>query len=467
MSELVSAFPTSGGIYWWASKLGGAKAGYYTGWLNLIGLLAIDASVAYGCATFFDLTLDTYSTSWAKHYSLTRVFIIFLVVLALVALVNIFSSHLLAVLNNISVWWHVAGAAAVVGILLFVPSHHMSAGKVFGDTVNNTGFFSGHTHGLGFLLYVLPLSAILTQYTITGYDASAHLSEETRSAADSAAKGIWRSIFYSAIGGWILLLCFLFAVQDESKVTAGGGGVAVIFSQALSKNWGSLVLLISTAGQFFCTVACMTSTTRMLFAFSRDGAVPGGQYWSRLNKNRVPVYGVIASAVVAVLLTLPALVKVDINGAPVPVAFFAVVSIGVVGLYVAFSIPIWLRWRAGSAFRPGNWTLAGKYKWMCVVAVAEIAITSIIALLPTSNLGVPWNTGFAWKYVNYTILVVPGALLLLWLWWHLSVKNWFTGPKRTVDLPEGMTAADEIALEHHHHFDPMSVKQPQPEPPPA
>src|SRR5581483_12458377 len=103
MSELVSAFPTSGGIYWWASKLGGAKAGYYTGWLNLIGLLAIDASVAYGCATFFDATVGTFSTSWAADYSLTRVFIEFLVVLVLVALVNIFSSHLLAVLNNMSV----------------------------------------------------------------------------------------------------------------------------------------------------------------------------------------------------------------------------------------------------------------------------------------------------------------------------------------------------------------------------
>src|SRR5215831_167092 len=89
MSELVSAFPTSGGIYWWASKLGGVKAGFYTGWLNLIGLLAIEASVAYGCATFFDLTLDTYSTSWASHYSLKRVFLIFLIVLALVAIVNI------------------------------------------------------------------------------------------------------------------------------------------------------------------------------------------------------------------------------------------------------------------------------------------------------------------------------------------------------------------------------------------
>ena len=404
MSELVSAFPTSGGIYWWASKLGGAKAGYYTGWLNLIGLLAIDASVAYGCATFFDLTLDTYSKSWASHYSLTRVFIIFLVVLALVALVNIFSSQLLAILNNISVWWHVAGASAVVLILLFVPSHHASASSVFTHTVNNTGFFNGSTHGLGFIFYVLPLSAILTQYTITGYDASAHLSEETHKAADSAAKGIWRSIFYSAIGGWILLLAFLFSVQNQDAVTKGGGGVAVIFNQALTSNWASTVLAISTIGQFFCTVACMTSTTRMLFAFSRDGAVPGGQFWSRLNRHRVPVYGVIVSAVVAVIITLPAIVKVNINGAPVPVAFFAVVSIGVVGLYVAFAIPIFLRWRAGDSFQTGGWTLGRKYKWMCVVAVVEIAITSIIALLPTSYVGVPWNTGFAWKYVNYTIL---------------------------------------------------------------
>ena len=132
-------------------------------------------------------------------------------------------------------------------------------------------------------------------------------------------------------------------------MTKGGGGVAVIFSQALTSKWAALVLLISAAGQFFCTVACMTSTTRMLFAFSRDGAVPGSQYWSKLNHNRVPVYGVILSAVIAVVLTLPALVKVDINGAPVPVAFFAVVSIGVVGLYVAFAIPIWLRWKAGDS----------------------------------------------------------------------------------------------------------------------
>ncbi|UQX89605.1 amino acid permease [Jatrophihabitans telluris] len=450
MSELVSAFPTSGGIYWWASKLGGPKAGYYTGWLNLIGLLAIDASVAYGCATFLDLTLDTYSTSWASHYSLTRVFIMFVIILALAAAVNIFSSHLLAVLNNISVWWHVFGASAVVLILIFLPKHHASVSSVFTHTVNNSGIFGVSTHGIGFLFLVLPISAILTQYTITGYDASAHLSEETKSAANAAAKGIWQSIFYSAIGGWILLLAFLFAVQDEGKVTSGGGGVAVIFAQALTTKWASTVLLISALGQFFCTVACMTSTTRMLYAFSRDGAVPGGQYWSRLNHNKVPVYGVIVSAVIAVILTLPALVKVDINGAPVPVAFFAVVSIGVIGLYLAFAIPIFLRWKVGDAFVPGRWSLGSKYKWMCLVAVVEIVVTSVVALFPTSVGGIPGVSGFAWKYVNYTPIVVIGALLILWLAWHLSVKNWFTGPKTTVNLPAGMSSADEIALEHGH-----------------
>ena len=165
----------------------------------------------------------------------------------------------------------------------------------------------------------------------------------------------------------------------------------------------------------------------------------------------MPVYGVMASAVIAIILTLPALVKVDIGGAPVPVAFFAVVSIGVIGLYVAFAIPIYLRWKAGSNFTPGGWTLGAKYKWMCIVALVEIVITSIVALLPTSAGGAPWYSGFAWKYVNYTILVVPGALILLWIYWHLSVKNWFTGPKTTVDLPAGVTSADEIAAEHAHH----------------
>jgi amino acid transporter len=428
MSELVSAYPTSGGIYWWASKLGGPKAGYYTGWLNLIGLIAIVASVAYGCAYFLDLTLSTFSKNYLNSYSLTRVFITFLIILAVAAVINIFSSHLLAVINNVSVWWHVFGAAAVVLILFIVPAHHASFHDVFAKTINNSGIFSGSTSGAGWLFFVLPISAILTQYTITGYDASAHLSEETKSAAGAAAKGIWRSIFYSAIGGWILLLAFLFAVQNSDDVSKGGGAVSVIFSQAMSSSWVGIVLLISTAGQFFCAMACMTSSSRMLFAFSRDRAVPGWRLWSKLNKNRVPANGVVLSAVVAALITLPALVAVDINGAPSPVAFFAVVSIGVVGLYLAFAVPIFFRWRAGDAFKVGSWNLGRHYKWLAPIALIEIVVTSIIALFPTSLGGMPWDPSFAWKFVNYTPLLVGGVLILLWIFWHLSVKKWFTGP---------------------------------------
>ncbi|MFL6060120.1 MAG: amino acid permease [Marmoricola sp.] len=443
MSELVSAYPTSGGIYWWASKLGGPKAGFFTGWLNLIGLLAIDASVAYGCATFFDAFVGAYSKSWQGNYSLTRVFIEFVIILALAALVNIFSSHLLAVINNVSVWWHVIGSLVVVAILWFFlkdGADHASFKDVFGTTVNNTGFFGGHK-GLGFILYILPLSGILTQYTITGYDASVHLSEETKDAADSAARGIWQSILYSAIGGWILLLTFLFAVQSVPDETAAGGGVLTIFSAALTSHVAGIIIFISMAGQFFCTCACMTSTSRMLFAFSRDRVVPGHKYWSQLNAQRVPVYGVIASAVVALIITLPALITVDINGAPVPVAFFAVVSIGVIGLYLAFAIPIYLRWRHGENFEVGRWNNGSKYRWMNPVAVIEIVIMSIVGILPTAYVGVPWNDGFAMKYVNYAIIVVPVALVLLLIYWEVSVKHWFTGPVRTVDEPPAEPAA--------------------------
>jgi amino acid transporter len=445
MSELVSAYPTSGGIYWWASKLGGPMAGFYTGWLNLIGLVAIVASVAYGCATFFDAFIGYFSSSWAGNYSLTRVFIEFVIILGLAALLNIFSSHLLAVLNNISVWWHVIGAVLIVLILWFLlkdGASHASVGSVFGGTVNNTGLFGGKTHGLGFFLYILPLSGILTQYTITGYDASAHLSEETQSASTGAAKGIWQSILYSGIGGWILLLSFLFAVQDKNGVTAGGGSVFLIFGQSLTPHVAGLVIGIATVGQFFCTVACMTSTSRMFFAFSRDGAMPGAKHFSKLNANRVPANAVIAAAVIALILTLPALIKVDIGGAPVPVAFFAVVSIGVIGLYLAFAIPILQRWRLGSSFQVGTWNNGNRYRWMNPIAVIEIVIMSVVGLLPTASVGIWWNDGFAWKYVNYAIIVVPVALVLLTIYWHVSVKHWFTGPKHTID-PDVVAAFDE------------------------
>ena len=441
MSELVSAFPTSGGIYWWASKLGGARAGFYTGWLNLIGLIAVTAGVSYGCATFIDLTVSTWSESYAASYSLSRVFLIFLAVLALVAALNIFSGHLMAILNNVSVWWHVLGAAAIILILIVIPDQHQSFSYVFAHRFNNSGFLDGDTSGMGFWFAIVPFGFLLTQYTITGFDASAHLSEETQSASNAAAKGMWRSIAYSALGGYLLLLCVVFAVPNKDGAPddagVGAGGVAFIFNTSLGTSWGGLVLFISAAAQVFCATSCMTSASRMLFAFSRDGAVPFSSRWSTLTSKRVPANGVLIVAVVSAIVTLPALITVNLGTeeAPliVPVAFYAVTSIAVIGLYLSFAIPIWLRWRHGDKFETGSWTNGAKYKWMNPIAVAEIVIVSIYLMLPFVPGAVPFSDQFAWKYVNYAPIVTLGALLVLTIWWQVSARHWFTGPKHNID----------------------------------
>ncbi|MEV7398494.1 amino acid permease [Aeromicrobium sp. NPDC092404] len=437
MSELVSAYPTSGGIYWWASKMGGPAAGFFTGWLNLIGLLAVTASVAYGCATFFDLTLQTLSESYTDSYSLQRVFVIFVVILALAAVLNIFSGHLLAIVNNISVWWHVLGVAIIIAVLLIIPDTHQSLDYMFTERINNSGYAEGSVSGSTYWFLVLPLGFLLTQYTITGFDASAHLSEETQGAAEGAAKGIWRSIAYSAIGGWLLLLAFLFAVQDSDAVTAGGGGVNVIFGQALPQGWHVMILAVSTAGQLFCTIACLTSASRMTFAFARDGAIPGSKMWAKVSAAKVPANAVIFVAVIGALITLPALVEVNQGTEEepliVPVAFYAVTSVAVIGLYLAFLIPIFLRWRMGDAFKPGSWNNGSKYKWMNLIAVAEIAIICVYFILPFTPRAAPWNEDFSWKFVNYAPLLTGGVLLALTIWWFASARSWFTGPKHTID----------------------------------
>ena len=143
-------------------------------------------------------------------YNAHVVMALFVIILILGTLVNVFWNRLLTVFNGISVWWNVIGVAVIVVILIAVPSHHASFSFVFGHRINNSGF-SGHMYWY----YVLPLGFLLTMYTITGYDASAHVSEETHGAADSAAKGVWRSVFYSAVVGYVVLLALTFAANKR------------------------------------------------------------------------------------------------------------------------------------------------------------------------------------------------------------------------------------------------------------
>jgi amino acid transporter len=257
----------------------------------------------------------------------------------------------------------------------------------------------------------------------------------------AAAKGIWRSILYSVIGGYILLLCVVFAVPNKDgapdNAGVGGGGVAYIFTQSMGNHWAAFVLFISASAQVFCATSCMTSASRMTFAFSRDGAIPGSARWSKLTSKRVPANAVALVAVVSAIVTLPALIEVNIGTADapliIPVAFYAVTSIAVIGLYLAFAIPIWLRWRHGDKFDVGSWNNGSKYKWMNPIAVAEIVIVSGYLMLPFVPAANPFNDAFDWKFVNYAPIITLGALLILVVWWEVSAKKWFTGPKHNID----------------------------------
>ena len=435
MAELVSKYPTAGGIYWWAAKLGGPAWGWFTGWFNLAGLVGVVASVVYASATFLNAVLGLYGLDLGfinfadDQHILTETFVLFALILMLHTAINIAGSRFVARLNSISVFWHVIGVAVIIAVLIIVPDKHASADFVFTDRLNNSGF------GIGmFWFYILPVGFLLTQYTITGFDASAHISEETHGAAKQAARGVWQSIFYSAVIGWIVLLAITFAAHNPGAVTEAGGTSIAIFENAFGSSWVKLILVISTIGQLFCGMACLTSASRMCYAFSRDGALPGWRIWSRVNEHRVPFNAVILMAVSALVITLPALKG---NSAGFPVAFFAVVSITVIGLYIAYVIPIYLRLRAGDAFEPGPWTLGKKYKWMCRVAVAEVIFISIALSLPFTPAGVPWRDEFDWSAVNYAPLMVGGLFIVVGIWWLVSAKNTFTGPRRTVDeLPE-------------------------------
>ena len=146
---------------------------------------------------------------------LSETFLLFLIILAFISIVNIFSSHLLGLFNNVSVGWHVLGVAVIIALLVFVPDTHQDAGFVFGERINNTGFDSGSTGSFAFWFLVMPIGFLLTMYTQTGYDASAHTAEETRGAAIAAAQGVWRAVFFSALIGWFVLLAL--AVRGQRR----------------------------------------------------------------------------------------------------------------------------------------------------------------------------------------------------------------------------------------------------------
>jgi amino acid transporter len=440
MAELTSAMPTAGGPYWWSAKLGGPGWSWITGWFNIVGLIGIVAGVGYGAATFMQATFADYNLhvlgiNFATTHPQTILhedWLLFAIILFGYTVVNIFADRLLAIFNNVSVGWHVLGVLVIIGLIAFVPSHHQSASFVFGNRINNTGFHGGATGGGFFWLYVLPLGFILTMYTQTGYDASAHTAEETRGAAKAAAQGVWRSVFYSAIAGWALLLALLFAATHIGAINTGGGGAIPVINTGMSAWAAKFVLIIFTVGQLFCGAAGLTSASRTWYAFSRDRGMPGWTLFRRLTAKRVPLYAVIAVSVFSLIITIPAYWG---NKLGFPWAYFAITGICTVGLYLAYIIPVYLRLRMGDRFQPGPWTLGRKYKWVNIGAIAFVVLVVYSLDGPITATGAPWNSGFKLNAFNYTPLVLVVGLLV-GIWWWAGAKNFYHGPVRTIDEAE-------------------------------
>jgi amino acid transporter len=428
MGEIASKYPTAGGLYYWSSRLGSPGWGWFTGWFNLVGQIAVTAAIDFGAATFISSLMGLWF-----DFSLTKghVFLVYTAVIALHGLINTFGVRLLAQINNISAWWHMAGVVVIVGVLIVIPDHHKSLSFVFTDTENFSGF-QGASFSNPVFWFVFGIGLLMAQYTITGYDASAHMSEETQNASRSAAIGMVMSVVVSVVFGFILLVAVTFAIPGPVGDTASQYGFAVqyIWQTAMGDKWAEFLLVIACMAQFFCGLASVTSASRMMFAFSRDGAVPGHQLWRKVSHDRVPVNSVWAICVLSWALMLPTLKN--------PVIGYAVgTSVAVIGLYIAFVLPIILRYRKGESFERGAWHLGQHYRWIDPLAIGWIVLICILFLLPLFPDGIPGNSAVVgshflinvnWLDVNYAPLTVGGAFLLFGGWWVVSANKWFKGP---------------------------------------
>jgi amino acid permease (GABA permease) len=409
MAEVCSSYPTAGGLYYWSAKLAprnGPAWSWFTGWFNFLGQVAVTAGIDFGAALFTTAFLDL---QWGFGATPGHVMLVYGCILLLHGTLNQFGVRLVALLNDISVWWHIIGVLVIVSVLAFVPAHHQSASFVFTHFANTTGWHS--------TFYVALLGLLLAQYTFTGYDASAHMTEETRDAARSGPRGIVMSIIVSLIAGWVLLIGVTFAIQSYSGALGSSTGVppAQIFIDAVGATGGRLLLLVAIVAQLFCGMSSITANSRMIYAFSRDGALPASGFWHRVNpRTRTPTNAIWLGAAGAFLLGLPYLWNYA--------AYAAVTSIATIGLYIAYVMPTFLRLRQGENFKRGPWHLGRWSKPVGIIAVTWVAVITILFMLPQLS-------PITFQSFNYAVVAVAVVVGFATIYWLVSARHWFTGPK--------------------------------------
>lgn len=421
MAEITSGFPTSAALYYWSAKLAkrhNAGWSWFTGWLNFIGQIGGTAATDFALANFGVALAELQWPSFAPNKY--EVLGIYGAILLIHALLNTYTVGLVALLNKISIAWLLGGGLVIVFYLIVFPAHHTSTSFAFTHFVNGTGFKSGIYGGMIGLLF--------TAWTFTGFDASAHMSEETTQAAVSAPKGIVRSIVFSWIAGLVLILALTYSMTDYANEASSGVPAGQIFVDSLGITTAKIFLLVVCGAIFFCGLANMTSNSRQIFAFSRDGAIPGAKLWRSVSKRtHTPVKSVWFAAVGAFLLGVPSLWN--------NVAFSAIVSVNVIGLFGSYGVPIFLRLRRGDDFTPGPWNLGKWSKPVATVAVVWIVLSSILFLLPQAS---PINH----NNFNYAPVALAVVLLIATVWWFVTARRTYRGPI-SYGTPEELAAMEQ------------------------
>jgi amino acid transporter len=204
----------------------------------------------------------------------------------------------------------------------------------------------------------------------------------------------------------------LAAAPDLAKAAGYINPVLYILESRLGYILGTLLFAAAVVAQFFCGMSSITTNSRMIYAFARDGAIPFSNTWHHLDRGRTPRNAIILAAVGAFVLAIPSVVNFA--------TYVAITSIAVIGLYIAYVLPILLRVLAKN-FQPGPWHLGRWSKPIGVIAVLWVIFISVLFMLPTANPMTPAT-------FNYTPVVVLGTLVILVIWWFVSVRHWFKGP---------------------------------------
>jgi amino acid transporter len=396
MAELASSMPTSGAMYHWACLMGGTGWGWFTAWFNIIGQLAALAGIDYGCAVFITPLLGLPTTGGT-------ILVVYAAILLSHAVINHVGIRLVARLNDLSVAVHVIGVIAIVGaVLLFAPKQPI--GFFFARITSNT---QGWPYWWAFVVGLLQ-----AQWTFTGYDASASVSEETVDPRRRVPWGIVMAVVVSSVVGYLLLIALTLAIHDIPSVLnardAAGHeipAVIAILTTALGDRAGALVTALAAMAMWFCGLSAVTWTSRVIYAFARDGGMPASALWKQVSvTHSTPAPAIWLSAGIAFVATIG-------SG-----TYAVVTSISVIGLYVSYIMPVWLAWRArgsAAAMSRGPWHLGAYGRAINIAAILWVFFITVILAIPDD------------MRAGKTMIALTIALTA---WYQLAEKRRFQGP---------------------------------------